>query len=157
MIQLIKTCLVMIMFIMMFTGCASARVGGLPEEVAYEIKGIIARRDVDAFKELFADMDLFSERDVEYYFGVGDESRLREFMSRPAIAYKLFFRGQNEVTVLYFDARLSPSPKVLDWEVVGRSWLSSYAAVDLVRTDRGWLFEQTPFFFFRHVPWADDY
>lgn len=141
-------------------GCASIQNDA--GDAASQIRNAVIQTDKNQFISFFENTSDLSESDFVYYFGTtAKPSALRKFMSKPNIKSHVFARmdddGQEIVTVVYFDADVVQKPTALDWSKIGDGWLEKYAAVDLVRVSGKWYFDKTPFFFFRHAPWAGDY
>lgn len=141
------------------TGCASARSGA--DDVASRIKDAVIQADRDQFRQFFADNSDLSEDDFAYYFGLEEPSLLRKFLVNPGVSSKSFDgvndEGRKVITVVYYHSGSAEEPDNLDWNKIGNGWLKEYAAVDLVLINGKWYFDKTPFFFFRHAPWAGDY
>lgn len=130
--------------------------------VASRIRKAVIQEDKSQFIRFFADTSYLSDGDFAYYFGTVRPSALRKFLGKPNIKSRIFFAevgddGKEIATVVYFDASVVQEPAALDWNKIGEGWLEKYAAVDLVLIGGKWYFDKTPFFFFRHAPWAGDY
>lgn len=142
------------------TGCASTGDDDA-SAVASQIREAVIHADKSQFKQFFSDASDVSEDDFAYYFGEAQPSELRRFLSKKSIRSRAFSgmddSGRKIVTVVYFDANLVKEPTALEWKKIGDGWLKKFAAIDVVLIGDKWYFDGTPFFFFRHAPWAGDY
>ncbi|RTE86459.1 MULTISPECIES: hypothetical protein [Gammaproteobacteria] len=151
-----------ILFFFMLNACgAPAQSAPLTTEtqvVASQLIAALRSKDRSAFEQLFSSEDnLPTNADYNFYFGLEEPSRLRRFFLNPSIDYSIFNQVDNSVVIVYFRSDLVDKPTVLDWELIGSHWLELYAATEIIKKNNRWNFDQTPFYLFRHAPWAHDY
>lgn len=141
---------------------SAALAGDTAPTAALRLRDAVVRVDKPVFTAFFAEPSDVHEEDFADYFGEPNRpSALREFLSKPGVRMHAFYgtdeQGHRTSTIVYYDAGSVREPAKLDWHAIGDAWLTRYAAIELVLVEGRWRFDGTPFFFFRHAPWAGDY
>jgi hypothetical protein len=126
--------------------------------IAASLLNIMISKDSYAFEKHFIDKDLKpTEDDYLYYFGGNDNnSALVTFLSHIDIQHKTF-ENNNLLTIVYYRNSLMPVPEMIDWQKFKTGWLESVVVVEMKQVQGKYVFDKTPFFLFRHAPWAQDY
>ena len=120
----------------------------------------IRHRDKMTFNNFFANEALkATDEDLEYYFGktkkIFTASKMR-FILFESNGIDKYVDGPKVIIVFYNSSTIDP-PKSVDWKKLENHWLKNILVLEMQKIDGEWKFIQTPFYFFRHTPWSDDY
>ncbi|SDB17623.1 hypothetical protein SAMN02927930_00658 [Pseudidiomarina indica] len=123
------------------------------------VKTVITSKDRLKFESFFSNVKFIpNEDEYAYYFGVEeDDSELVDFMKGDDIKYVAFHVEDDFVIIVFYKEGVVERPIAINWHDIGDEWLKNYAALTIKKINGKWHFEATPFFFFRHSPWAEDY
>jgi len=152
--KILKT-LFFISALFLLLGCNSDKEDGL-NDFAQALVASITNEDSIAFRRFMPNDIEFDANDIENSF-----LSLNVFFKNKTIKSITFnsrfdtYNNENYAIIVF--TQDSENNNDLNWKEIGKGWMEYILAVEVTYTEEGWKFLGTPFFMYRHAPWANDY